>query len=471
VTAIARAARSCASTEVLAFAEQAVLEAARDQAELAAVTIPAPLCDPLHLRALGLGEARVPGAAPALFWAPDAGPIFAGAGEVALLRAAAEQPNRYAAVRAASQRIWAGLFWRRHPAPASMAAPPPRLFDGFAFARGGGVGLWRAFGDASFWLPRWCYGRDGERAWITAALPLPANAESRAALLRELETLLAGVEHAAQQSRLGPATIEELSRPHWRELCAEVGAAIAARECAKVVIARRTVVRGAVPFAPAAVLTRLAARFHDCFAFALARDDATLIGATPERLVARSGVLVRSDALAGSIAPGDGAPQRLLASAKERGEQELVVRAIEASLGPLCAELSVPRQPAVRRLRHVLHLHTPIEGRLAQPVHVLDLVAALHPTPAVGGVPTARALDWIAAREPAPRGWYAAPVGWFDAVGDGEFAVAIRSGLLAGRNAYLYAGAGVVAGSDPDAEYAETGLKQRALLEALGVEA
>jgi isochorismate synthase EntC len=100
---------------------------------------------------------------------------------------------------------------------------------------------------------------------------------------------------------------------------------------------------------------------------------------------------------------------------------------------------------------------------------VLDLVDALHPTPAVGGVPTASALDWIATHEPAPRGWYAGPVGWFDAAGDGEFAVALRSGLLVGNRAYVYAGAGIVAESDADAEYAETDLKQRALLGALGV--
>ena len=128
----------------------------------------------------------------------------------------------------------------------------------------------------------------------------------------------------------------------------------------------------------------------------------------------------------------------------------------------------MPGAPAVRALRNILHLHTPIAAELSAPVHVLELAAALHPTPAVGGTPTRLATAWIAAREPAPRGWYAAPVGWFDAAGDGELAVAIRSGLLAGRTAHVWAGAGIVRDSDAEAEWAEVEVKQRAVLDALG---
>ncbi len=129
----------------------------------------------------------------------------------------------------------------------------------------------------------------------------------------------------------------------------------------------------------------------------------------------------------------------------------------------------MPAAPVVRALRHVVHLHTPITGTLRHPVHVLELAARLHPTPAVGGTPTRAALDWIAAHETTPRGWYAAPVGWFDGDGDGELAVALRCGVLAGNRAHLWAGAGIVAGSDPDRELAETELKLRAMLGALGI--
>jgi isochorismate synthase EntC len=134
-------------------------------------------------------------------------------------------------------------------------------------------------------------------------------------------------------------------------------------------------------------------------------------------------------------------------------------------------QVDAPGVPEIRVLRHVVHLHTPFRARLREPRHVLELAARLHPTPAVGGTPRDIAVDWIRSREPVARGWYAAPVGWFDLDGNGELAVAIRSGVLAGNRAHLWAGAGIVAGSDPDREHAETELKLRAMLGALGVTA
>jgi isochorismate synthase EntC len=146
------------------------------------------------------------------------------------------------------------------------------------------------------------------------------------------------------------------------------------------------------------------------------------------------------------------------------------VDAIRAALAG-CADVDAPAEPDVRILRHVVHLHTPFRARLREPCHVLELAARLHPTPAVGGTPRQVAIDWIRSREPVARGWYAAPVGWFDLDGNGELAVAIRSGVLAGNRAHLWAGAGIVAGSDPERELAETELKLRAMLGALGVAA
>jgi isochorismate synthase EntC len=168
---------------------------------------------------------------------------------------------------------------------------------------------------------------------------------------------------------------------------------------------------------------------------------------------------------------GDAQADALRASGKDRREHDLVVRAIADALAAAGADVALPAEPSVRELRHVLHLHTPIRATLREPRHVLELAARLHPTPAVGGTPTAEAVAWIAAREPTPRGWYAAPVGWFDLDGDGELAVAIRSGLLAGPRVHLWAGAGIVAGSDPDRELAETDVKLRAMLGALGAPA
>ncbi len=223
----------------------------------------------------------------------------------------------------------------------------------------------------------------------------------------------------------------------------------------------------AAPPEATAVLRRLARARHGATRFAFRGRGTTFLGATPERLVRRRGRRVDTEALAGSIARGSANAARLLASAKERHEHQLVVDDIVRRLRPLCGGLRLPAVPHVRALRDVQHLATPIAGVLGRRRHVLELVEALHPTPAVGGVPTTAALDWIREHESEPRGWYAAPVGWLDAAGDGEFAVALRSCLLSGHRAHLYAGAGIVADSDPRREYTETELKTRTLLTAL----
>jgi menaquinone-specific isochorismate synthase len=184
---------------------------------------------------------------------------------------------------------------------------------------------------------------------------------------------------------------------------------------------------------------------------------------------------IATEALAGSIDAALSREERrrltiaLLESEKDLGEHELVVDAIRRKLEPLCTELRLPARPQIKELRNVMHLHTPMTGVLAHPAHILELAAALHPTPSVGGVPTAEALRWIVENEPERRGWYAGPIGWFDEQGGGDLAVAIRSGLLCGKKAYVYAGSGIVRDSDPEKEYAETDTKQKPILRALGL--
>ena len=234
----------------------------------------------------------------------------------------------------------------------------------------------------------------------------------------------------------------------------------------------------AAPVRAAELLAALDDRHADCVRVLIKPPGAgALIAATPERLVRRDGDYVQCDALAGSIARTDdidAAAQALRASAKDRREHQLVVDAIRTALTEAGAQVVEPgteSEPAVRALRHVIHLHTPFRAVLRTPRHVLELAARLHPTPAVGGTPTDVATEWIRTHEPEARGWYAAPVGWFDLDGNGELAVALRSGVIAGNRAHLWAGAGIVAGSDPDRELAETDVKLRAMLGALGVNA
>jgi isochorismate synthase len=208
--------------------------------------------------------------------------------------------------------------------------------------------------------------------------------------------------------------------------------------------------------------------------FAVVRGGRWFLGATPERLVRVRHGEVSAMALAGS-APRGQSPEddrrfgeALLASAKDRVEHAIVVEMVRHSLSGACDAVSVAEAPALLKVSNVQHLHTPIAARLRGGSTIFDLIERLHPTPAVGGVPRAAALDWLRRREGLDRGWYAGPIGWIDGRHEGEFAVAIRSALLSRDEALLYAGCGIVAGSDPDAEYGESQLKLRAVLAALG---
>src|SRR5690606_8222135 len=137
------------------------------------------------------------------------------------------------------------------------------------------------------------------------------------------------------------------------------------------------------------------------------------------------------------------------------------LEAILQTLGPLCSGIRYARDPELRSLKHMLHLRTAVQAELNTPVHILDLVERLHPTPAVGGVPAQAAMQWIVENEHFARGWYAGPIGWFDEAGDGQFDVALRSGIVAGHRALLFAGAGIVKGSAAEREFEETELKFR----------
>ena len=428
---------------------------------IAVMSVAAPLGHPEALLSLALDE-------PAAFWEPPGGPVMASVGaahEIAL-----DRSGRIDALLADAAALWRRLSIRT--AGSSTGAPAPRLFGGLAFTVGGaGEEAWRAFGDGRFVLPRWRYVCDGGRAFLTVAARAEelAGASCRDRFLDEHRAILAalarGPELAARTTR---ASVDQLSRDRWNALVDGARSVIRDHRATKIVVARRAEVTADDPLDPVAVLTRLGVH-AGCTRFAFRAGRSTFVGATPERLIARVGERVLTEALAGSIATLDSDAEALLASVKDGHEHALVVRAVVERLAPLCRELTVAEAPRVRTLRHLLHLQTPIAGLLAEPRHVLELVAALHPTPAVGGTPADSALAWIAAHEPAPRGWYAGPIGWFDAEGDGEFAVALRCGLLTGRRALVYAGSGIVAASRPDAEWTETAWKQRALLDALGI--
>jgi len=207
--------------------------------------------------------------------------------------------------------------------------------------------------------------------------------------------------------------------------------------------------------------------------FAVGRGDATFVAASPELLVRKEGQRASTVALAGSArrsadpAVDEHLGEQLLVSEKDRHENAIVARRIASALRPHAVWVSAAPEPVLVRVANIQHLATPLRAQLVSPLGAIELAEILHPTPAVGGEPKEIAGRLIPALEGLDRGWYAGPVGWTDAGGDGEFCVALRCALLRGRKAHLYAGCGIVRDSDPSDELAESELKLGALLPLL----
>ncbi|GAC1387968.1 MAG: hypothetical protein NVSMB4_14420 [Acidimicrobiales bacterium] len=265
--------------------------------------------------------------------------------------------------------------------------------------------------------------------------------------------------------------------PHseWMDLVAQAVLEIEARRFDKVVLAREVCVDTNRVIHVPTVLRRLRSLYPVCTVVsAPAPAGGRFIAASPELLISRLGSSVRSHPLAGTI-PRSGNPEAdrvlaegLLGSAKDRAEHDWVVRDVRRVLEPLCVSLDVPTEPSIVSFRNVSHLGTLVSGTLGENrPSALALAADLHPTAAVGGTPREAALEWLGAHERLDRGPYAGPVGWVDSRGDGEWVVGIRSAVIDGNTARLFAGVGVVEGSDPASELAETQFKLQALLAAV----
>ncbi|MDI1450099.1 isochorismate synthase [Polyangium sp. 6x1] len=461
-------------TDLLARLSRATRRGAGSAGEIVAVVAPAPVVPAARLVA-----ACTPAVPVVLFQTPSREgepPIgVVGFGEIA--RVEGSGPERLSQVTSAARKVFASLREERDADAGS--APGPRFVGGLSFRTEARREPWSAFADASFSLARWIYVTRAGEAWLWLLLRGEDLGAERPAIEAELASIEAAFTAAARPTEetlprgAGEGTrIEGTSREAFCSLVRAALDAIHAREIDKVVPVAASRLCPDRPFDARAALARIAEAYADTTRFAVQRGERVFLGASPERLVSRRGRVVTTDGLAGTTRRGPddaGLVRALLASPKERREHALVVEAIAAVLGPRCDTLDVPEAPSIRSLPNVHHLWTPIRGALRDDTHVLALVEALHPTPAVSGTPRDRATDWIAAHEPDARGWYTGAVGWFDAAGDGDFAVAIRAGLVSPDEAWLYAGAGIVEGSDPPAEYAEIRAKQAPMLVALGI--
>jgi salicylate biosynthesis isochorismate synthase/menaquinone-specific isochorismate synthase len=359
----------------------------------------------------------------------------------------------------------------------TQPAAGPVWSGGFAFSSEGGTeAQWATLPPALLVLPELSLVRQGEQASATVNVVCRPGEDAVAGAERALARL-AGLRVEPMPLRdPDPAggfdLVSSLPPDHYVKAVAKARELIRAGELEKVVLAREVRVEGRTPFHPAPVFDNLRAAYPSCFCFCVGTPEVAFVGASPELLVRREGAGVATVAMAGSTrrsadpAVDDHLGQRLLQDPKERTEHAIVASRIERELAPLAVWVAAESEPSLIKVANIQHLATPVRAQLAEPLSALELAGALHPTPALGGEPWERARDAIRL-ERLDRGWYAGPVGWMDATEDGELCVAIRCALLAGRTAHCYAGVGVVADSDPEAELAETEVKLQAVLPAL----
>ena len=279
---------------------------------------------------------------------------------------------------------------------------------------------------------------------------------------------LAAVDAALAEARPAPRVPDSLtfgqgsmSRTQWRDSVQAMAARLREGAADKAVMARDMTVRCSRGFDERFLLERLSDLYPSTWRFSVD----SLVGASPEMLIAARGGTVSSRVLAGTCKPGEG--QALASSAKDLREHELASESVSSILERLCLDVRA-QGPFLLALPNVTHLATDIHARLGA-AHLLDLVAALHPTAAVCGTPRDAAMRLIEELEDTERGRYSGPVGWVDTAGDGEFAIALRCGLASGTRLRLFAGAGIMPDSDPNLELTETEAKMRPLLDALGV--
>jgi isochorismate synthase len=451
---------------------------------LASATLAVPGLDPISLFAAAV-EAGLEGA---LWLKPSEGTAFVGIGRA--WAAEPDGPDRFATAEAA----WRGvLASARFDNDVNGRGTGPVLLGGLGFSgrQPGPDDAWAPFGAASLVLPELLLAVNPDGARLTASIvgesdgpagvtPMTGGPDLERQWTRLVERARAiepGPNGMVARPVFAPLRVvdEQPGREAWDRLVGTFAGAVGRGRIDKVVLARRVGLRSPVELDVPNALRRLAASAPESTIYAFRRGGSTFLGATPERLARTEGRSFRTIAVAGSIRRGADAAEdaaladELLASEKDREEQAIVVDSIRDQLAPIADTLAVAPEPSVMRLRFVQHLATEITGTLPEARGLLSIGALLHPTPAVGGAPRDVALALLDEHEGFDRGWYAGPIGWLAADGDGELCVALRCGIVDHTRAMLFAGCGIVADSDPDAEWEESRIKLRAVVSALGI--
>lgn len=353
----------------------------------------------------------------------------------------------------------------------------PLMFGGFSFdPLKAKTALWSKYADSLFHVPKYMLTIVKGQTYLTTNIVCTPNDDYTLfeKVITERTQLLASLK---QETDINPAKLlemKEISPLQWKQTVDDVVEDLKSGPLKKVVLARELRLLFDHHVRADVILENLYTQQRDSFIFVFESNGDCFIGATPERLVKKQGENVFSTCLAGSIRRGKNEEednmlgQALLNDQKNLNEHGFVVEMIKEALEESCEEIILPDRPQLMKIRDIQHLYTPVIGKCPKDASLLLLVERLHPTPALGGLPKQEAVDKIRQVEVLDRGFYAAPLGWVDYQGNGEFSVSIRSGLIQGKEASLFAGCGVVANSDSESEYLETSLKFRPMLRALG---
>lgn len=362
--------------------------------------------------------------------------------------------------------------------PFDVQGTGPLIFGGFSFdPLSIKESEWSSFSNAIFQLPKLMIVINKQKVYLTINMFCsPTDTGEGLIKIRNIKEKVIGAKKSNDLSNSEILHEFEISPDEWKQSVAKVVELLKEENnLNKVVMARKMNIEFNEEVSSEKVLEHLWNVQHESYIFALEKLGHCFTGASPERLVKKNGHEILSACLAGSIkrAKNDiedkDLGQSLLMDEKNRHEHQLVVSMIADVIHQFCQDVVIPEVPSIMKMRDIQHLYTPVKGRIKnENTSILPLVEALHPTPAMGGVPTKDALKVIREMENMDRGYYAAPIGWMDYRANGEFAVAIRSGLIKDNEAFLYAGCGVVADSNPEDEYFETKIKFRPMLRALG---
>ncbi|WML45743.1 isochorismate synthase [Neobacillus sp. PS3-40] len=353
----------------------------------------------------------------------------------------------------------------------------PLMFGGFSFdPYKEKTNLWLKYGESQLHVPKYMLSIIKGQAFFTTNIVCSQNDDLSLfqKVLDERTQLLNSLHKGFQFKSANLLDTKEVSPQEWKVTVDEVVNDLKKGPMKKVVLARELRLFFDDTIEADTVLSHLLEEQRESFIFAFETNDNCFIGASPERLVKKQEEEVFSTCLAGSISRGKTSDEdqllgdTLLKDQKNLIEHQFVVEMIQNAMEESCEEVILPANPQLMKMRDIQHLYTPVVGKIKKDTSILLLVDRLHPTPALGGLPKKEAIEKIRQVEMLDRGYYAGPLGWIDYKGNGEFAVSIRSGLLQGKEASLFAGCGVVADSDSESEYLETSLKFRPMLTALG---